>query len=801
MPKINPKCIDDALKNLKNFTKEDLDNYVQDVMLMSRGIDPNLGVRSLDASIKKINEDLAQKYFSETTQKANNVMLFENNARDIKSGKASMRELLALRGDYLGNNIRGAQRAAYEKIISQVLGDLTHEEVEQFSSKEFGEVICDIYDGKKVDDLLGKKIADKLRDYFTYRKAQLILSGAMKLEDFNENRLFMAVHDQERIMNGSKSLIKVAKEKLTKKYDMAGHRETWVNTIKQHINFEKTFARTKAYDIKTGQLNMAEVDRILHRIFNNITSGRSQIFTKSVVANDREAIARKSRMFFVWKDMRSLYEYNKVYGKGNSLFDMFMSDAHSASSKIGMAQKFGDNPYAMYNDLRITSEDIVPRGTKWWANTDRYFKMVAGEDQLSESPTATKFWANLKSISTMARLPFISIDSTSDIAYIASFAQRMGINYGKAYTDLFTHMFNAFPNEERKRIAKLMSTAVDSHLGYMGRWTDVNNATDLLNKISTRYFKVNGLNSFDRGNKIGIMHLMAKHLFQSSEKSFDDIHPYTQRWINKFLSREEWDLLKDKNQGGLFTTENVDALSNDEIKRHFEKSDKTIPITDIRDDLYRKVHSMFSVAAENAVLSPGEFEKIFLYGGVSPGTFAGGIWGLFMQFKMYGLSYIDRVLIQGLRDADTASQKLLWATSMLAGTIPLSIMSQFFHYTAQGLSMPDWDDMNVPARIKFSLNTLAPSLAIFSGILDARNQNSDLVWSLLGSPSTRLIGNTLAAPLALATGNPELAAKNLSRAANYVFPIQTTPVVSPIIRQVLGQEAYLEPGQTHLFGQ
>ena len=60
---------------------------------------------------------------------------------------------------------------------------------------------------------------------------------------------------------------------------------------------DSTFSRTKAVDLN-GKLDDEKADRILDNIFDNITTGKTEIFTKSSVVNDREAIARKSRMFF-----------------------------------------------------------------------------------------------------------------------------------------------------------------------------------------------------------------------------------------------------------------------------------------------------------------------------------------------------------------------------------------------------------------------------------------------------------------------------------------------------------------------
>lgn len=798
MAKINQECIEEAFKALKNFTKEELEDYVQDVFLKAKSYDTLQNMRAFDQAIKDINNERLQSFFEDATIKANNVMKFDKNSKLIKDGKLDVRGLLASRGNYLAQNISNAQKAELERVIERVLGDLTHEEVEHFSSGQFDEVITDIFDGKRINDPVSQKIADKLKDYFIWRNAQLILSGAMRFSEINEDRLFRAIHDQQKIINAAKSLRQIAVEKVSKKYDLKGHKTAWRNFIKQFLDMEGTFSKTKAMDLE-GNIDEAEANKIIDRIFDNITTGKSTIFTRSVVANDREAIAKKSRMFFKWKGMKAQYEYNKVYGKGN-LFGMLMADAQATANKVGVAKMWGDNPYSMYNDLRVVQEEASAKGQFWWRNTDNYFKAVMGLDKASQAPTVTNFMANMRTVSTMARLPFIAIDSISDIGYIASFAQRMGIDYSRAWLNQMTHLMDSFPTDERRRIAKLFKTQIDSHLGYMGRWSEINNATDLLSKISTKYFKINMLESFDRGNKVGMMHLMSKHLYENSGKKFGELNPNLQRWVNKFIDEKEWDLLRKKNDQGLFTTENVDKLSDSEIKDHYAGTDKSIPLSEVRDDLYRKVHSMFTVASENSVLSPTEFERAWLLQGQSPGTLPGEMLRVFTHFKMYTMAFIDRVLVKGFQEADGASQKLMWATSMLMGTIPLSVMSIFFHNLSQGLSMPNFHDMNVPEREKYLLSILAPSLAIFSGMLDPKNQNSSMVWSLLGSPSTSLIGNSLSVPLALAEADPKRAGKRLANAANYIFPIQTTPIISPMIRQAMGDEAHLEPGQTHYFG-
>jgi len=801
--KISQECIDAAFEALKTFTRPELEDYVRDVFVRAKEYGDVGNMKAFEKAMKEINDERLQSYFADSMRKANNVLKFQTNEKWIREGKSDARGLIIARqekqGTKLSRNISNSQKADYEKFTRQVLGDFTPEEVEKIGAGELDDVIIGHVDGKESKDPFVKRVADKIKEWFEYRNSQLVLSDAMSLDEINQDRFFRAIHDQSKIINANKSLRAIAADRYKKRYSLAEHKATWRNLIKPHLDLEGTFAHTNAMGID-GVLDMKVVDKILDRIFDNITTGKSEIFTRSQVANDREAVQRKSRMFFKWKDLKSLYEYNKVYGRGN-LFGMLMNDIKSSANKSGMAKIWGDNPYSMYNDLRHVQESVAPKGSRYWNLNDVMLKDVMGQNKSSISPTRSNFLSNLRTVATMARLPLIAVDSVSDVGYIASFAQRMGIDYTTAWTNQMSHLLDSFPTEERRRISRLFHTQASSHLGYMGRFTSENNASDFLNKVSTGFFKKIGLDAFDRGNKVGMMHLMAKHLAESSSRKLKDMNPKTARWVDKFLDEDEWNLLRRKNQNGLFTTENVDALSDAELREHYGRTDKLIPLNEVRDDLYRKVHSMFTVASENSVLSPGEFERAMLLGGTQAGTLQGDLLRTFLHFKQYAFSFIDRVLVQGFREADTASQKLIWATSMLAGTIPLSVASMFFHNAAMGLSMPSMEDMSVPERTKFLLTLLAPSLSIFSGILDPRHQNGDMLWSLLGSPMTNLIGNALAVPGALLIGRPDLSGKALGKAANYIFPIQTTPGISPFIRQALGQEAHLEPGQTHYFGQ
>lgn len=799
MAKISKECLDGALEALKNFSKDDLETYVHDVFARSRKMDNVKNAKAFEIAMKEINDEHARSFFEDASIKANNTLKFEQDAEKIRLGKADMRSILTKRYNNLGDNVASAQKAAAGRLEQFMFRDMNYDEMEFFTNAENDESIADAFDGKQVDNVTAKKIADKLYKYFDYRNSEMVISNAMRFDQISEDRMFRQIHDSGRLISGGRSLMSAAKDYISKKYEVTNSKDLWREFIKKYLDLDETFGRTKAVDLD-GHLDDAVVDKMLDSIYDNITTGKSEIFTKSAVVNDREAIARKSRMFFKFKDMRSFLEYNKVYGKGN-LFSALRSDQIASGNKIGMAERWGDSPYNVYNDLRHIQNSVNPKGGYWWSNTDNYFKSVLGLDKSSKSAAASTMMSNIRSLTSMARLVKLTLQSVSDIGYIASFAQRMGISYGRAYLNQLRHIFDTYPTEERKYIAGLFKGMVDSHLGYMGRWADANNSGELMNKISTKYFKAIGLEAFDRGNKVGIMNLMASHLYKNSGKKFNDLNPSLKKWIAKFMDEKEWDVLRKNNNAKLFTTDNVDTLSEDALKKlHTDMGLKT-PFYQYRNDLYRKVYSMFNVASENAVLSPSDFERAWCFQGEPAGTFKGEALRTISQFKMYTLSYIDRVLVNGWRDADTPQQKIMWATSMLMGTLPLSLLSIYLDNLTNGLSMPDWDLMNTPDREKFLVNTLAPSLSIFMGVVDPNNQNSNMLWSLVGSPSTRLIADSMASVAALATGNINKSNKLLLDAANYLIPLQNLPGISPYIRQAMGQNARLDPGQTIKFGQ
>ena len=793
---MNKECIDEALAALKNFSAEELREYAGDVFEKAKGYQNVSNAAAFEKAMQEINNDRLKAYFESAMTAANNALKVESIAERIRTGKASVANSLVRLHGSQGDNVVAAQRAATEKMEGLFFNKVTQEETAYLTSGDNDLAIADAYDGKKVDHPIAKKIADLWNKiYFPERNAEMVTSNAMPFNHINEDRSFRNVHDSNKLIMGGRSGIDEARSK--KKFTTQEAKQKWVETVKKHFDL----VHSDAIDSK-GNVDQARVDEIIGDMYDNITTGKSDITTRSMVVNDRHAMANLSRRRLQPKSMRNFVEYNKEYGQGN-LINAMLTDMHSSGNKIGRAQFLGDSPEAAYFDLRKVQQEseATRKGTAWWHQTDIYFKEIMGSNKTAVSPTLAAIDANIRSWTAMARLGFtITLRSIPDVNYMATFAMNHGYNYFSAWGTHLKNLFDLYPSEERKFLAQSYASMFRQQLGHLQRFGEANNASERTSKISTAFFKINLLHGLDQSQKMSGLQLVARGLGRSAGKTFDQLPLARKNWVAKFLEPHEWDMLRTKTQKKLFTVDTVDALSEKEVRELYNAGDKIRPLHEYRNDLYRKVHAMSQVATENMVLNPGAFEKAFLLQGTRTGTPVGTLLRQVAHFKSYTLSFIDKVLIQGYKSADANQQKLAWATATMIGGLPLTYAVMFFENLAMGKSMPDPTKMSPAEAEQFLLQLIMPGMALFSGMLDPKHQNADMTWSLLGSPSLRMIGNAMGTAGAIVGLNPKLAMKNFEHLLSYLLPIKSTPVLSPLLNQAMGEKGHLEPGQKHYFG-
>jgi hypothetical protein len=218
----------------------------------------------------------------------------------------------------------------------------------------------------------------------------------------------------------------------------------------------------------------------------------------------------------------------------------------------------------------------------------------------------------------------------------------------------------------------------------------------------------------------------------------------------------------------------------------------------MRNDLYRKVFSIFSMAADNAVLMPDNFTKAFMYYGTRPGTVVGEVLRMVMQFKGFAINFADKILVQGYQDARDTQMRLRWGLALVAGTLSLSYLANYFDNLAHGKSMPLFTHMNRQEKMDYLMDLVQPNLGIFMQVFDPKYQDKHLIQNLFSSPSINFLSSVGALGSSTLTLNPKQMAKNMKTMAKNIAPIDTLPVIGPYFNQLLGDKTYLETGQ-HLY--
>ena len=637
-------------------------------------------------------------------------------------------------------------------------------------------------------------IAEKFKTYIESRNIEMVNSNALPLRAINKDRMLRAVHDVGNLLRGGRSLIQSA---LGEKFNIKQAREVWKEKILPLLNMKETFFDTPALDLD-GKINMAEANNILDEIFDNITTGKPQLIVRGTGSQN---------MFFYWKDMESWMTYNKQYGRGN-FFNAMLADTQTSSNKIGMAEMFGSNPVATYNDLAEIENKSNPVGASRKYQAKLAFDWLSGQDRAPVNPNVSSFFASLRALTSAAKLiGRVTLLSIPDIANGIMFAHRWGYSYFKSYGTYLSGMFNVLPNEERKFLSNSFKEMTDTHLGYLARFIDANDMSGVINSMNTALYRATLMEALDRGNKLSAIQLQSRILGENSSLEFGGLSDKMKKMLDKFnISDKEWNVLRNHTsnfQGKkLFTMDAMDKLSNEDLRKIYGV-DAEHPLYQLKNELYRKVYAMFDVASENSVLMPGAFMKSLSTFGSKAGTVHGELLRSIMQFKMYPLEYLDRVLYQGLKSADGVQGKLIFGAALMGATLPMSYLSIYLDNVGRGKSMPDWDRMNFGEKVDFSKNFLLPGIGILGNFF-----SSDSPWSNAGSffttPSIQLLWDSLKLPYRVSEGASQGDMKKVGDAfekvGRNVIPGIGMPFISPYIRQMLGDKPYLQSGQTQLYG-
>ncbi len=797
------KCVENALKSLTEFSADDINRYVRKTLENAK----KTGLTG-KAAISAVRDDTFNTALgqigSDAQRSANSVNKYERAARDIKAKKFTVREFVSRGTRNIGNNIESAQRAATNELMGGFTDTLTKDDIVFMQDTSNEHEIGRATDGHTMSPE-ANRVGRALNNYMNLRSSKMVLSDAMALDEIQSDRWLRAIHDPSRLMNPS-GLANRAAQYFKAPYNFITKqsnfnplaRQKWMNFIKSKISLENTFKKTDAFT--DGNIDDNKVDTILKEIYTNITEGRKDIFQRTGLLQDVDSIKKRRRMFFHWNDFNSFSEYNREYGAGN-LFGALMADIHGSSNRIGMADIFGAAPNQVFETLkRDQLEDGIEKGNTWFHNTNLIYNWVNGTSKVAVSPKMATFFANLRAFGSMARLGGIVFQSLSDANIGASYAQRFGVSYGNAFANQLSTVLTQFTSEEQKRFGEMMHLNMRHHMGYIGRFIEAQNLGNMTSKLTSKYFKFLGMQMWDNGNRLGNMTTLSKQFSKNKNISFGALDQTLRSHLENFnINSTEWNKLRENVEDGHLTVDAVDKLSDADlrsVRKSLGQEDSTL--SDVKNQLYRKLHTLYDVAADNAILTPGAYENAMMLRGTRPGTLEGELMRTIMQFKGFAVSFVNRSLAQGWKNAgDGAVKKSLFMAQLFGYMMPLAYMSTYFFNLSKGLSTPTPSNMTIAEKLQW----VGAPFGVLSMGLDPNSQNSALLGDMLfGSPTARVVSSLGSSALSLVEGNPKKSLKNATRAAQYLLPGSTFPFVQPYLKKVMGEKEFKTPNQHILFG-
>lgn len=781
------ECIDAARKELKEYNDSELNSYLTRVFNDARSYDMlSPGVAIAKAMKENENQEI-KKLFHEMQTTANDATKVQTKIDQIKSKAVTVMTMVAARFHGKGTAIESAKRASKQMLYNVMFKDLSKEHVNYLRDRRNQYEISKAFDGKHTDSPLAKEVAAKLEPYLDFRSKEMVLNDAMSIMQSNEYRTFRGIHKAEKL--------------LKKGF------ETWKESIKKAIHMERTFRDTKAMKIN-GKVDEAKADKILEKIYKNITED-----SKASKTGKRKLVGK---MFFNFKDMTSQLRYNEEFGEGG-LFETLQRDMHTSSNLIGISKEFGSDPYGTLKELLNVQAKENPQSKAQNFLAEQQMDMLMQVNQSSVMPKLSNFLANIRAWTGAARATLLVFRSASDVGYAASFAnQLLGPGFEPYLKHLGTQLgglFNAFPNEERKYLAKILGESLHVHGGYIGRFMESEGVGELTQKLTASYYDLIKMKAYDEGLTMSNFHLTAKTLANQSDLKMHEMNPYTRKYLEKVgIKSHEWDGLRKKNQMDMFTTDNVLNMTNDELKAIWNQTDKKIPLHLYRNDLYQRVHTLFTHAADNAVLYPGLFMQSLFRSAGRKGTPGRELFDFVTQYKGFGMQYIDTIAYQGVKNMDGTAAKVKFVLSMMAGMMTMAYVSESLLALSQGKSPPAPWKMKTFDAIKFMAKLAVGHEYQLMMPLDEASQGSGLLGKLfLNGPGAAAISNfiSLGGAAIDAAGtigsfegrkNRKKLGRQLYKTAANVLPIDNMPIISPYTRQLFNQTSHLEPEQKQLWG-
>lgn len=538
-----------------------------------------------------------------------------------------------------------------------------------------------------------------------------------------------------------------------------------------------------------GLTTDAEREVFMREGYNNITDDKSRFHDgrKSIQSQVTE------RRIFNWRSPEAFSEYNAEFGAGN-LHDALIRELEITAQRVAQLSRVGENPDQFIADIeRIIRANPKKFGEQTLsaqqAFTIRVTKDVALNRLGDGDSSIARVGRAIRASKRMAQLGKVVLSALPDIALMTLATRRMYGGWFKATGALMSTFFDRKSARQIGFMNDFLTTYVDMERGHLGRMGADGVQTGDLANIERLFFKLSGIEWWDRGWRETLSLMASRHLWTLRDVSFGEFAARDGKFgeenvriLQQYgIDGTDWDAIRKNavkldNQKSYLVPEAALKIDRDTMVDVLRKQGRKGPITDndieierrkIRDKFANYIHDVM----DSGIIRPDAQVQGILALGLPQGTIWGEVLRISTMYKSWAMMWTKQgfgELLYG-RGANSFGDAMLRGKGDVMGMLQLFIyggglgyMTLMMKSFANGLTPPD------PTKPRVIIESLLAGGAPLAGMGSLIMQNAPgfnrgmgSAFSLLG-PLTRdandlfrgtFGGDPLGAAVSLIKGN------------------------------------------------
>lgn len=466
--------------------------------------------------------------------------------------------------------------------------------------------------------------------------------------------------------------------------------EKWKSDIRNLLDEEKTFA---------GFNSEKEIDDYLTDLYKRFSTGKHYLVDdgsqglvgKPSSANLAKKLSQSRKLHF--KDGESAFKYAEKYS-GESIWDKIIESARYDARSITLLEMYGTNPKAMHDAIMktveqkaFTSGKLIDQARIYQLNAE--FNALNGSLDIPGNVTLAQVGFGLRALQNMAKLGGAVLSAFSDVVFKgATLNRRTDLGFFGAYGKSFNGMLDSVASKDRKHLASMTNVYAETVLGQsFTRAGSIDGMPGKISKMQEIFFRWNLLQGWTVNHKKGVATAMAFDLGRYRNVAFDDLPPKTKRNLEMYnITADEWSVvskmqtLAPGTKDHFVTPDAVQDLTGDVIDPIISRIKGTTDITEsmrasFKDEFSTKIQTLLTDIADEAVITPGERERVLLTFGTQKGTYHGEFFRFLTQFKTFPVTVITKQLMPEYFAAGGGVKGIAALIPMIAATTLLGYIS------------------------------------------------------------------------------------------------------------------------------